>query len=84
MKSRAWRRRNGRALRSVSCPLLVIHSRDDAIIPFEQGLQLYESGEAPKRFLEIRGDHNQGFLFSGKTYTDGIAEFIRAYVTRLE
>jgi fermentation-respiration switch protein FrsA (DUF1100 family) len=67
-----------KALQSVSCPVLIIHSRDDMIIPFDNGLQLYKSSSEPKRFLEIHGDHNGGFLESGKVYTDNIREFIAA------
>jgi fermentation-respiration switch protein FrsA (DUF1100 family) len=67
-----------KALQSVNCPVLIVHSPHDDIIPFENGLQLYESARQPKRFLEIRGDHNEGFYLSGKIYIDGIEEFITA------
>jgi fermentation-respiration switch protein FrsA (DUF1100 family) len=65
-------------LQGVSSPVLVIHSPYDGIIPFENGVQLYESAREPKKFLKIRGDHNEGFLASGRIYTDGIREFITA------
>jgi len=67
-----------KALRSVSCPVLIIHSRDDMTIPLDNGIKLYESLKEPKQFLEIRGDHNGGFLESGKVYADNIREFIAA------
>jgi fermentation-respiration switch protein FrsA (DUF1100 family) len=67
-----------KALRSVSCPVLIIHSRDDMTIPLDNGIKLYESLKGPKQFLEIRGDHNGGFLESGKVYADSIREFIAA------
>jgi fermentation-respiration switch protein FrsA (DUF1100 family) len=65
-------------LLSVSCPVLIIHSSDDEIIPYENGLQLYKRARNPKRFLELHGDHNQGFLVSGKLYKDGLQEFVTA------
>jgi fermentation-respiration switch protein FrsA (DUF1100 family) len=65
-----------KSLQSVYCPVLIIHSPADDIIPFENGLQLYESARTPKQILEIRGDHNEGFLLSGKAYTEGIREFL--------
>ncbi|HSB73012.1 MAG TPA: alpha/beta hydrolase, partial [Candidatus Methylomirabilis sp.] len=40
------------------CPVLVIHSPDDEIVPFTHGLRLFERAESPKRFLRIRGGHN--------------------------
>lgn len=63
-------------LRSVDCPVLVIHSRDDEIIPFHHGQALYEAAPEPKQFLEIHGGHNDGFLRSANTYTAGIASFL--------
>jgi fermentation-respiration switch protein FrsA (DUF1100 family) len=65
-----------KALQSVTCPVLVVHSPHDDIIPFENGLQLYETARQPKRFLEIRGDHNEGFYVSGNIYIDGLKEFV--------
>ena len=65
-------------LNHINCPKLFIHSRDDVTIPFDNGLLLYESSPEPKRFLEIRGDHNGGFLESGEVYTDNLREFIAA------
>ncbi len=58
------------------CPLLVIHSRDDEIIPFHHGEQLFAAAKEPKRFQEISGGHNDGFMTSENVYTDAIAEFL--------
>ena len=63
-------------LKSVASPVLVIHSRDDEIIPFAQGEALYEAARDPKRFLVLQGGHNDGFLASGQRYGDGIDAFI--------
>lgn len=60
----------------VECPVLIIHSRDDEIIPFAMGKALYEAAPAPKAFLELVGDHNNGFLLSGERYRDKLAQFI--------
>jgi len=65
-----------KSLLSAKCPVLIIHSPDDEIIPFENGLQLYHSAREPKHMLEIHGGHNEGFLLSGKTYIEGIRKFI--------
>ncbi len=65
-------------LLSVSSQVLIIHSPDDDIIPYENGQNLYNSAREPKEFLEIRGRHNDGFLVSGRTYIDGIDNFIEA------
>lgn len=40
-------------------PILVVHGKEDAVIPWEQGIELYHSAAQPRLFLWIdRGDHN--------------------------
>jgi uncharacterized protein len=63
-------------LDKLRCPLLVIHSQDDEIIPYHHGRELFEAAGEPKRFQEITGGHNNGFLISGDTYTNCLAEFL--------
>jgi fermentation-respiration switch protein FrsA (DUF1100 family) len=45
-------------LQEVRCPVLVMHSRDDEIIPYALGRRLFERARPPKRFLDLRGRHN--------------------------
>ena len=72
----------GEYLQTASCPVLVVHSRDDEIIPFEQGRKLFELAGEPKQFLELRGGHNDGFLVSGRRYLDGFDTFLNASLGR--
>jgi len=58
------------------CRLLVIHSRDDEIIPYHHGQKLFEAAKQPKRFQEISGGHNDGFITSGSIYTNALSEFL--------
>ena len=67
---------NEAKIANIEAPLLVIHSVDDDIIPFAHGERLFELANEPKRFLEIHGDHNSGFLDSGALYVDGLREFL--------
>lgn len=66
----------GDYLKAVSCPVLIAHSRDDEIIPYEQALALFEHAAEPKQLLTFRGGHNDGFLVSGRNYRDGIGSFL--------
>jgi len=68
-----------RYLRSVKSPVLIIHSRNDDIVPFKNGKRLFETANNPKEFLEISGSHNDGFIISGDRYIDGINSFISGY-----
>ena len=63
----------------IGIPKLFIHSQDDDIIPYRHGLSLYEKAVHPKAFLEIQGDHNEGFLLSGNHYIEGLDNFISQY-----
>jgi fermentation-respiration switch protein FrsA (DUF1100 family) len=63
-------------VQSVSCPVLVAHSKDDEIIPYDEGLKIFDAASEPKTFLEMRGGHNDGFFVSGKSYIDGLRNFI--------
>ena len=62
-------------LRRTQCPVLVVHSRDDRLVPFHHARALLEAAPGEKRFLEIRGGHNDGFLQSEADYAPGLAAF---------
>ncbi len=63
-------------LAGVGCPVLVVHSPEDEIIPFEHGQALYQAARPPKEFLQLNGDHNMGFLLSGEYYVRGLDAFL--------
>ena len=67
-------------LGEVDCPTLIIHSRDDEMMPFAHGQQLFEIAPKPKEFLEITGTHNEGFITSGVRYEEGLRTFIHKYL----
>lgn len=60
----------------LACPVLVVHSRDDEIIPFDMGRSIYAAVNQRKSFLELRGDHNNGFFISRHDYVPGLDGFI--------
>jgi uncharacterized protein len=64
---------------SLALPKLFIHSPEDEIIPYDQGIKLYERAAEPKEFLTLRGGHNEGFLLSGELYINGLHQFIAKY-----
>lgn len=67
---------SARNLARVHAPVLVIHSRDDEIIPFHHGQALFAAAHEPKEFLAIRGGHNDGPLTSGAQYLRGFEGFL--------
>jgi len=69
-------------LKRIRAPLFVAHSRDDDIIPYRHGRRLFESGGEPKAFLEMRGGHNQGFIFTRPEWIAEMAAFLERYAAR--
>jgi hypothetical protein len=63
-------------LADITCPVLVIHSPSDDIVPFALGRQLYERAKEPKSFLEIGGGHNEGYLLDAAAYARGVDRFL--------
>ena len=67
-------------LKQAKCPVLIVHSRDDELIPFQQGKDLFEAANNPKEFVEIKGSHNDGVLISAKTYSEGLDQFFAKHL----
>jgi uncharacterized protein len=70
-------------LARVAAPLLVIHAREDEMIPFSHAERLVAaavaargSGGAPVTLLPLRGDHNNAFRQSAADYRQGVAGFL--------
>jgi fermentation-respiration switch protein FrsA (DUF1100 family) len=66
-------------LAEINCPVLIVHSPDDEIIPYSHGQQLFAAAQEPKEFLKLRGGHNEGVFVSGKQYEAGLDAFITKY-----
>lgn len=76
----AYRYDTRRYLEQVTVPVLVIHSPDDEIVPFQHGRSLYEAIRGPKTFVEIHGSHNRGAADSAAVYEAAIKEFVDRYL----
>jgi fermentation-respiration switch protein FrsA (DUF1100 family) len=62
---------------SIGCPLLVIHSQNDEVVPYELGRNLYEAAVEPKTFYEVVGaGHNETWMVGGHRYFEAIARFV--------
>lgn len=63
-------------LPSIRVPLLVLHSPQDDIVPYEMGRRLFEAAAEPKAFVDLRGGHNDAILKSGPAYVDALKMFL--------
>ena len=64
------------SLRSVTAPVLIAHSPEDDIIPFEHGQALFAAANPPKQFLELAGGHNDGFIFMRESWVKALGDFL--------
>jgi fermentation-respiration switch protein FrsA (DUF1100 family) len=74
---------NLRHVRSVRCPVLVIHGREDEVIPWSHGRRLFEAAHEPKSALWVDGaHHNDLALVAGPRYWAALRAFGRTVATR--
>ncbi|MSP97836.1 MAG: alpha/beta hydrolase [Betaproteobacteria bacterium] len=66
-------------LRRIKAPVLVAHSREDEIVPFAHGEALFAATSEPKQFLELRGGHNEGFVFAREDWVRAVDAFLRRH-----
>lgn len=71
-------------LAKAACPVLIIHSRDDEIIPFAHGQALFKAASQPKQFLMLNGGHNDAFLINEQKYLRGIESFLQTHFNHEE
>lgn len=60
----------------IKCPALIVHSKQDEIVPYALGERLFQAAKEPKNLLTISGGHNEGFLISRKVYVGGLDAFL--------
>lgn len=65
-------------LAKVSAPVLVIHSKDDEVVPWSHGQRLATTVGA--ELLQLQGGHNDAFLRSAERYLTGLERFLKRVV----
>lgn len=64
-------------LRDYRNPVLVLHARDDTVVPYALGVELYERLSPPRRFVPLANtDHNDLFPPDRDDYWRPILEFV--------
>lgn len=71
-----------RYLQDIRSPVLVMHSREDEIIPYRHGLALYEAAPEPRQFLELRGGHNDLYFANEETFAREVGKFVNRQLIR--
>ena len=64
-------------MKEVRCPVLVMHSEFDEIIPIDGGQMVFEAAAGPKRFYVIKGaPHNGADYYDSEGYYSVLGEFL--------
>jgi fermentation-respiration switch protein FrsA (DUF1100 family) len=64
-------------IKRVKAPLLMLHGDCDDVVPFQSGMELYESANEPKEFYTIEGaGHNDTYIIGGEGYISALQGFI--------
>src|SRR3970282_1553876 len=73
---------NRENLKRIRAQGLIAHSRDDDIVPYAHGKRLYEAASEPKACLEMRGGHNDGFIFTQSEWVAELGAFLDKHTTK--
>jgi len=64
-------------LQEINAPLLIVHCRQDPVIPFHFGQEVYDAAHPPKDFLPIEGQcHEEASLIAPAQYRAALRKFL--------
>ena len=63
-------------IRDVDVPVLVVHSRDDEIIPYHHAEEIFAAANEPRTMLTLRGGHNDAIATDEDNYMAGLRSFL--------
>jgi fermentation-respiration switch protein FrsA (DUF1100 family) len=66
----------------VPAALLVLHSRDDEIVPFAHGEALFAAALPPKRFVPMQGSHVDAVFYARAEWRRAVEETLDAMLQR--
>jgi fermentation-respiration switch protein FrsA (DUF1100 family) len=69
----------GTWIKSVRAPVLVFHCKEDPVIPFPFGQEVYEAAQEPKTFVAIESScHEEASLMAPKQYRAALQQFLNS------
>jgi len=63
----------------IKIPTLILHSREDRLVPFSHAQRNFEAANHPKLFWEIAGGHTAVLDSGREDYLRGLEKFLDAY-----
>ena len=65
-------------------PVLILHSKEDTLIPFHHAERNFQASHEPKLMREIIGNHNDGLTMSADLYRSHISDFTALLIEKKE
>jgi fermentation-respiration switch protein FrsA (DUF1100 family) len=69
-------------LKQIRAPVFIAHSREDDVIPYSHARALFGAASEPKQFLELKGGHNDGFVFVREEWVAQLGAFLERAAAR--
>lgn len=63
------------SMAAINAPLLILHSRDDELVPYTHAEALHSAANNPHQLHAMKGGHDDGFLLSGDSYIQALKRF---------
>ena len=61
---------------AIGMPKLFLHSPEDAVIPYAHGRKLFDAAKEPKKFVDVRGGHENAFRVDKAVYQKAVASLL--------
>jgi len=72
-------------LKEINTPILVVHCKQDPVLPFQFGKEVYNAARPPKDFLEINGQcHEEASVIAPDSYRVALHGFLSEIERKLE
>ena len=72
------------ALARVTCPVLIMHSSEDEIVPYSQGETLFATAPGKKKLVTLQGGHNDALFVSRELYRNALQSFLQEHFSDAE
>lgn len=69
-------------IKKVKCPVIIMHSKEDEIVPYFMGRKLYENANVPKVFLDLEKGHNDGGIIISKEAISKFRFFLSKFLEK--
>lgn len=67
---------NDKKIGRIRAPIMIIHSADDSLIPIKHARRLFDLANQPKKFVQIKGDHNDAYIVFWHAYQAALRDFL--------